>query len=271
MKQLKKFKELGWINESSKSDLEEIHRIMRENNMINQFFPSKVYSDGSIDVEGNAMINYRGYGRIGGNQGNKLTELPIKFRSVSGNFVMHHAITSLKNFPEYVGGNLYLSDNKITSLEGCPKYVGGHVILNSNKLTSLIGLPDLIHGNLFCADNYLTDLIGSPNRIMGTFDVASNDLRSLEGCPQYIDSDFIISDNENLFDPQHLDDLNLRGDFKSTNTPLDQIVRLFDSFAHFKSSLDYRYIVNDEIILPQFMRAYMSVHKNKFSSYKIRN
>jgi len=61
-------------------------------------FPNK-----TLNVEGNVDI----FG-IG------LTSLPIKFGKVTGNFkCFNNKLSSTENFPNYIGGNLWIGDNKV--------------------------------------------------------------------------------------------------------------------------------------------------------------
>jgi hypothetical protein len=60
-----------------------------------------INEDGTIDVNGDVNLSYKG-----------LTELPLEFRNVTGNFSCH--------------------SNLLTSLEGCPKSVGGDFYCDNN-------------------------------------------------------------------------------------------------------------------------------------------
>jgi hypothetical protein len=82
--------------------------------------------DGSIDVNGDVDLSYE-----------NLTELPLTFNKVTGNFHCHF--------------------NNLTSLKGCPKWVGGYFYCNYNYLTSLEFSPDYVGGFFNCSGNQLTD------------------------------------------------------------------------------------------------------------------
>ena len=61
-----------------------------------------INSDGSIDVVGSVNLFKR-----------NLTELPLKFNKVSGNFTCYNnKLTTLDGSPNYVGGSFICSDNK---------------------------------------------------------------------------------------------------------------------------------------------------------------
>ena len=65
----------------------------------------KLNSEGKVDVDGSVDI---------GNM--NLTEIPVKFGIVSGNFwCFNNQLTSLKNAPTSVGGNLYFAKNPLTN------------------------------------------------------------------------------------------------------------------------------------------------------------
>ena len=85
-----------------------------------------INGDGSIDVAGD--VNLWGKG---------LTELPLTFNKVSGDF--------------------HCGRNKLTSLKGCPRWVGGYFYCTNNNLTSLEFSPDYVGGFFNCSGNHLTD------------------------------------------------------------------------------------------------------------------
>ena len=85
-----------------------------------------VNDDGSIDVNGS--VDLYGY---------QLTELPLVFNKVTGNFDCDY--------------------NNLTSLKGCPRWVGGCFSCNKNQLTSLEFSPDYVGGSFDCYTNQLTD------------------------------------------------------------------------------------------------------------------
>jgi len=76
-----------------------------------RFFGIKNYSinqDGSIDVNGNIDLAFK-----------KLTEIPLKFNRVSGNFICWiNKLTTLEGSPTYVGGDFDCSENNLISLDG---------------------------------------------------------------------------------------------------------------------------------------------------------
>ena len=85
-----------------------------------------INGDGSIDVNGDVWLYDK-----------ELTELPLTFNKVSGNFDCDY--------------------NRLTSLKGCPRWVGGYFDCNNNKLTSLEFSPDYVGGDFYCKYNDLTD------------------------------------------------------------------------------------------------------------------
>jgi hypothetical protein len=133
--------------ESSKEEDKEkdIESICREYNIENW----TLNEDGSIDVDGDVNIYYKG-----------LNKLPLKFRNVSGYFDCSY--------------------NNLTSLEGSPKCVGGDFNCSHNNLTYLEGCVECVSGSFFCRHNKLNSLKGSPKSISGIFDCSYNNLTSLE-------------------------------------------------------------------------------------------
>lgn len=82
-----------------------------------------VNSDGLIDVNGGVDLRYL-----------KLTKLPIKFGTVSGDFYCNsNKLTTLEGSPNHVGGDFYCADNKLTTLEGAPNHVGGNLDCTYNQ------------------------------------------------------------------------------------------------------------------------------------------
>lgn len=92
-----------------------------------------VNDDGTIDVDGNVNLY---------NTQNPLTELPLAFNKVSGNFVCdNHHLSSLSGSPKEVGGDFRVNYNQLTSLDGGPELVYGFYNCIGNKLTSLEHCP----------------------------------------------------------------------------------------------------------------------------------
>jgi hypothetical protein len=227
MKYIKKYK----IFESS-SNIDEIcNKYGIENYTINE--------DGSIDVEGNVNLNDRVV----------LSELPIKFGNVGGNFnCSGNKLTSLEGSPKSVGGNFNCSGNKLTSLEGSPKSVGGNFNCSRNKLTSLEGSPKSVGGGFYCSGNKLTSLEGSPKSVGGGFYCDDNQLVSLEGSPKSVGGGFYCDGN-----------------------PVYELWKLFKDYSKVELFNDYDMIINDQIIIIRLNDFLESINKepiNKVKGYK---
>ena len=88
----------------------------------------KLNSEGKVDVDvGSVRMD-----------GMNLTEIPVKFGSVSGSFICNNnQLTSLKNAPMDVGGVFYCDNNELTSLEFLPmSFGGGFLHVHNNPLTN---------------------------------------------------------------------------------------------------------------------------------------
>ena len=140
---------------------QEIREICKEYNIENY----TINSDGSIDVDGDVDLSWRG----------TLERLPLIFNKVKGGF--------------------YCNVNKLTSLKGCPKEVGDTFNCSENLLTSLEGCPIKVDGYFDCSENLLTSLEGCPKEVGDTFNCSKNKLTSLKGCPKEVNGDFIFSNN----------------------------------------------------------------------------
>lgn len=148
---------------------QEIHDICKKYNIaIGKY---TINEDGSIDVDGSVYISSR-----------ELTEIPLKFNKVSGNFnCQNNYLSTLEGSPKYVGGVFNCYNNQLTSLQGSPNFVDGYFDCHNNKLTNLVGCPKEVGGSFNCYNNNLTSLEGCPNEVNGYFYCDNNPLESLKG------------------------------------------------------------------------------------------
>ena len=110
--------------------------------------------DGLVNVDGDVDLYDRG-----------LTELPLKFGTVTGNFNCdRNKLTSLVGCPNRVGGWFSCSGNKLSSLVGCPRSVGGVFWCQRNNIREFTGIK-YIGGYLYCLSNPIGNIwrIISPN------------------------------------------------------------------------------------------------------------
>ena len=108
----------GVKQQSLKSDIEAWCEEMKIRNYT-------INSNGEIDVKGDVDLRSRDF-----------EELPYKFGRVNNMFSLSMCLnlTSLKNCPNYVGGNFSCSYcPQLDSLEGCPKKVKTHFYCNDCK------------------------------------------------------------------------------------------------------------------------------------------
>jgi hypothetical protein len=134
MRYIKLFESFSTDGESK--SLSEIDTICQKFGITNY----TINSDGSVDVDGDVNLSYKG-----------LIEIPLKFGKVSRGF--------------------YCQDNSLNGLEGAPREVGGDFICDGNRLTTLEGAPIEVSGNFFCGYNKLITLEGAPRLIGGNFDL----------------------------------------------------------------------------------------------------
>jgi len=115
----------------------------------------KINKDGSLEVKGN--VNFSGL---------SLKEIPFNFKKIIGDFdVSDNQLTSLKNCPEIVEGNLFINNNKLVSLEGCSNKIDGLFDCSYNLLENFKGGPEKVNYTYFCEENQITELIGLPKLI----------------------------------------------------------------------------------------------------------
>ena len=83
-----------------------------------------ILDDGSVDVYGTVDISFK-----------DLTEIPIRFRSVKGDFnCSNNQLKSLAGSPISVEVSFFCHGNQLLSLEGGPQTVGKAFICSNNIL-----------------------------------------------------------------------------------------------------------------------------------------
>jgi hypothetical protein len=178
-----------------------------------------INSDGSIDVDGDVRFFDM-----------EITELPIKFNKVSGNFICSY--------------------NHLSTLEGAPSSVSGGFDCFSNHLTSLKGSPTTVGTYYYCGRNRLTSLEGSPDKVPTTFDCFINKLTSLEGAPSSVGGGFDFDDNKLTTTYSGDIDIEVNADVLCNINPLPQLIK--DNLDHIKLILKYQrhfFIWNDDLTL----------------------
>ncbi len=141
--------------------------------------------DGTIDVDDNVDLGYI-----------KFTELPLKFREVTGHFYCNNNyLATLEGVPKSVGGSFYCDFNELITLEGAPKSVGNLFSCSGNNLTTLKGAPQSVGGSFDCNRNELTTLEYSPQSVDGNFYCYDNKLTTLKGAPQSVGGGFFCYSN----------------------------------------------------------------------------
>jgi hypothetical protein len=120
--------------------------------------------------------------------GNNLTEIPVQFNKINGNFSCSH--------------------NNLTSLKGCPKEVTGYFDCGKNQLTSLEFCPQKIGKTFDCSHNNLINLEFCPSEVKD-FYCSHNDLFSFLYCPTKVKMFFVCKNNNILGDLQNITDFNI--------------------------------------------------------------
>ena len=203
-----------------------------------------INKDGTIDVDNEVYLVAM-----------ELTELPLKFGSVSGSFnCSGNGLTTLKGSPKLVGGYFKCSNNILTDLEGGPEKVDSYFDCAHNKLTSLEGGPIKTLA-YFCSYNNLTDLKGCAKELIGDFYCTNNMITSLENGPEKIDGEFNCSYNKLTTLKGCPKEVGL---FKVDSNPLIDLVEVPEKMTKFFSC---RYTPIDSIfniVDIDFLRAFKS-------------
>jgi hypothetical protein len=137
-----------------------------------------INEDGTVDVNGDVDLSYK-----------KLTEIPIKFGIVKGDFFINsNNLLSLKNSPREVTGDFFCINNEnLTSLKGGPKSAKNYYCYECG-LKSLEGAPNEVTGRFNCSYNKnLTSLKDGP-KIVKIYNCSYCNLTSLEGAPKVTQS-----------------------------------------------------------------------------------
>jgi len=106
------------------------------------------YSISGYDINDDGTIDaYDGVDLCGQN----LTELPLRFNKVIGDFIcVQNKLSTLYGCPIEVTGDFLCCENELTSLEFGPSIIGECFYCCENKLTSLEFGPSKVGGNYFC-------------------------------------------------------------------------------------------------------------------------
>jgi hypothetical protein len=133
--------------------------------------------DGSVDVLRSVDLS-----------GKKLTEIPIKFGFINGNFyINNNNLSSLKNSPREMSGIFSCSGNKnLTSLEDGPENVYSYFCNNCN-LESLVGAPTQVTDKFDCSNNKQLSSLNHAPKTLQDFDCSGCNLTSLKGAPNEVE------------------------------------------------------------------------------------
>ena len=98
-----------------------------------------INNDGSISVDGDVDLYSM-----------ELTELPLKFNIVVGNFnCSFNHLTTLNGSPNVIIGDFNFSRNEINSLKYSPNHVTGDYYTMMNKFNQIDYYPDKIVGDIY--------------------------------------------------------------------------------------------------------------------------
>jgi len=144
----------------SKDEKDRIDQICKSHNIIDYI----INSDGTVDVNGSVVLSRR-----------RLKEMPLKFGTVSGDFICSgNVISTLFGAPYKVGKDFDCGVNQLIDLKYAPVEVGENFICSFNNLQELNGSPSVINGNFLAVSNMLTTLNGCPHKIHGDLHIGNN-------------------------------------------------------------------------------------------------
>lgn len=196
-----------------------------------------INDDGSIDVTYSVLL-----------YNNNLTELPLKFNRVGGNFdCSGNKLTTLKGCPKSVGGYFICNENELTNLEYGPESVGSSYRCSNNKLTTLKGLPKTINKFFQCYNNNLTNLEGSPEVVNGSFICSNSGITSLKGCPKVIKDEFDVTDNNIKYLSEIPESVGSKTDFDFN--PIYSIINKMVDYDFLKTFIRFKVIKDGKVNL----------------------
>lgn len=125
-----------------------------------------------------------------------LTEIPIKFNVINGNFdCSKNMLSTMKNFPCKINGSLYANQNLLENCKGCP-LVSEDLFIYDNKITNLKGCPQEIMGDFDCSENNLDSLRYGPKIIKGSLNISYNKIKTLKHFPLLVGLNISIKNCE---------------------------------------------------------------------------
>ncbi len=108
---------------------------------IKNFLNKVCFDDGEEYEEGNRMWSRTKNGeyntRVDIDMENMgISEIPIKFKKCKKYFSCgHNNLTTLKNCPDWVGGEFFINNNNLENLDYFPQHIGSKIYLQGNNLT----------------------------------------------------------------------------------------------------------------------------------------
>lgn len=127
---------------------------------------------------------------------NQISELPIKFNYVQGDFFIRYCqLKTLKNMPNVISGGLYCEYNNLTSLEYMPLEIGGQFNCSYNKIKSIKN-KSIVKGSFIAISNEISELSHIENN---NFKYLNLKLNKINDISKYkFDLDKLYVDNKEL-------------------------------------------------------------------------
>lgn len=159
----------------------------------------KVLDDNEVEIY--ESLNLRDY---------NTKKIPIKIKSINGDFTPPLGLRTLMNCPIYIDGDFTLIESDVRSLVGGPQTVTGYYKASSIGLTSLEGSPKIC-GTFDVKLNQLNSFKYSPSKITGDFFAEYNYFTNWDDFPKHIGGDAYISNNRATLKQNDAPEENVKG------------------------------------------------------------
>ena len=150
------------------------------------------FNDGTIDIVGDVVLDTITLPLPTEQSLSGECFLSIPFGKITGSFsVVCDAdvryLNSFKNFPTEITKDLTVNGGNFHNFDNFPEKIGGSIYLKDNQIDSLKGMNiENVNGDFNCSLNNLKSLEGCPKHIEGDFNCSFNFLKDFSFAPEYV-------------------------------------------------------------------------------------